>query len=229
MVNVPYFKEGLNSTIAVTQTDGFLSLRTNGKVDASNHDIVTQLLLGHLGGLAHPAPRRVLVIGFGGGMTVSALARYPDLERLDCVEIEPAVLGAAPLLTSLNRNVLQDPRVHIIFDDARNFLFTTHERYDLIVSEPSNPWVAGVATLFTREFYRAAQARLMPGGALVQWLQAYSLYPDDLRMVLATFLSEFHDATLWHGDAPDLILMAPSVAPEEILNRTHAAYSNYSV
>jgi spermidine synthase len=226
MVNVPYFKEGLNSTIAVTQTDGFLSLRTNGKVDASNHDVVTQLLLGHLGGLAHPAPRRVLVIGFGGGMTVSALARYPDLERLDCVEIEPAVLGAAPLLTSLNRNVLQDPRVHIIFDDARNFLFTTHERYDLIVSEPSNPWVAGVATLFTQEFYRAAQDRLAPGGIFVQWVQAYSLYPNDLRMVLGTFLSDFHDATLWHGDAPDLLIIAPTPPAPAILKHAQSVWNN---
>jgi spermidine synthase len=226
MVDVPYFKEGLNSTIAVTQTDGFLSLRTNGKVDASNHDVVTQLLLGHLGGLAHPAPRRVLVIGFGGGMTVSALARYPELERLDCVEIEPAVLGAAPLLASLNRNVLQDPRVHIIFDDARNFLFTTHEKYDLIVSEPSNPWVAGVATLFTQEFYSAAQARLAPGGMFVQWVQAYALYTDDLRMVLATFLSEFHDASLWHGDAPDLLIAAPTPPAAAILDRAHALWTN---
>ena len=111
MVSIPFFQEGLNSTISVTQTDGVISLRTNGKVDASNHDIVTQLLLGHLGALLHPAPRRVLVIGFGGGMTASALARYPEIERIDCIEIEPAVLHAAPLLTSLNRNVLQDPNV----------------------------------------------------------------------------------------------------------------------
>jgi spermidine synthase len=225
LVDIVYFADGLNSTISVARTEDYISLRTNGKVDASNHDVATQRLLGHLGALAHP-PRRVLLIGFGSGMTASALASYPELERLDVVEIEPAVISAAPLLTQLNRNVLQDPRVHVTLDDARNFLFTTRERYDLIVSEPSNPWIAGVATLFTREFYRAAQARLVPGGALVQWLQAYGLYPDDLRMVLATFLSEFHGATLWHGDAPDLILMAPSVPPEEILNRARVLYSD---
>ena len=225
LVDIVYFADGLNSTISVARTEDYISLRTNGKVDASNHDVTTQRLLGHLGALAHP-PRRVLLIGFGSGMTASALVSYPELERLDVVEIEPAVISAAPLLTQLNRNVLQDPRVHVTLDDARNFLFTTRERYDLIVSEPSNPWIAGVATLFTREFYRAAQARLVPGGILVQWLQAYSLYPDDLRMVLATFLSEFHDATLWHGDAPDLILMAPSIPPKEILHRTQALYSS---
>ncbi len=225
LVDIVYFADGLNSTISVARTDDYISLRTNGKVDASNHDVTTQLLLGHLGALAR-APRRVLLIGFGSGMTASALAAYPELERLDVVEIEPAVIAAAPLLTQLNRNVLRDPRVRVTLDDARNFLFTTRERYDLIVSEPSNPWIAGVATLFTREFYRAAQARLAPGGVFVQWLQAYSLYPDDLRMVLATFLSEFRGATLWHGDAPDLILMAPSAPPAEILNRAWDLYSN---
>ena len=148
LVDVVYFADGLNATISVARTDDYISLRTNGKVDASNHDVTTQLLVGHLGALAHP-PRRVLLIGFGSGMTASALAAYPELERLDIVEIEPAVVGAAPLLTQLNRNVLRDPRVHVTFDDARNFLFTTRDRYDLIVSEPSNPWIAGVATLFT--------------------------------------------------------------------------------
>jgi tetratricopeptide (TPR) repeat protein len=195
-------------------------------VDASNQDKTTQLLVGHLGALAHP-PRRVLLIGFGSGMTASALAAYPEMERLDVVEIEPAVVGAAPLLTQLNRNVLLDPRVHVTFDDARNFLFTTRERYDLIVSEPSNPWIAGVATLFTTEFYRAAQARLLPGGVFVQWVQAYSLYPEDLRMLLATFLSEFHGATLWHGDAPDLILMAPSPPAGEIYLRAQSMNENH--
>jgi spermidine synthase len=223
LVDIVYFAEGLNSTISVARTDDYISLRTNGKVDASNHDVSTQLLLGHLGALAHP-PRRVLLIGFGSGMTASALVGYPELERLDIVEIEPAVVGAAPLLTQLNRDVLRDPRVHVTFDDARNFLFTTRDRYDLIISEPSNPWIAGVATLFTREFYRAVQARLAPGGVFVQWVQAYSLYTGDLRMLLATFLSEFHGATLWHGDAPDLILMAPSPPANTLLSRPQALY-----
>ena len=98
LVDIVYFADGLNATISVAKTDDYISLRTNGKVDASNQDKTTQLLVGHLGALAHP-PRRVLLIGFGSGMTASALAAYPELERLDIVEIEPAVVGAAPLLT----------------------------------------------------------------------------------------------------------------------------------
>jgi spermidine synthase len=222
-LDIVYFRDRLNANISVAKTDDYIALRTNGKVDASNHDATTQLLLGHLAALAHP-PRRVLLVGFGSGMTASALVGYPELERLDVVEIEPAVVGAAPLLAKLNRNVLLDPRVHVTFDDARNFLFTTREKYDLIISEPSNPWIAGVATLFTREFYAAVNGRLARGGIFVQWMQAYSLYPEDLRMLFATFLSEFHGATLWHGDAPDLILMAPSPPPGEIFQRAQALY-----
>ena len=222
-LDIVYFRDGLNANISVARTDDYIALRTNGKVDASNHDATTQLLVGHLGALAHP-PRRVLLVGFGSGMTASALLGYPELERLDVVEIEPAVVDAAPLLAQLNRSALHDPRVHVTFDDARNFLFTTRLKYDLVISEPSNPWIAGVATLFTREFYAAVRGRLAPGGVLVQWMQAYSLYPADLRMLFATFLSEFHGATLWHGDAPDLILMAPSSPSGEILERAQALY-----
>jgi spermidine synthase len=217
-LDIVYFRDGLNANISVARTGDYIALRTNGKVDASNRDATTQLLLGHLAALARP-PRRVLLVGFGSGMTASALVSYPELERLDVVEIEPAVVGAAPLFAQLNHNVLLDPRVHVTFDDARNFLFTTPGTYDLIISEPSNPWIAGVATLFTREFYAAVRGRLAPDGVFVQWMQAYSLYPHDLRMLFATFLSEFHGATLWHGDAPDLILMAPGPPSREILQR----------
>ncbi len=224
-LDIVYFRDGLNANISVAKSDDYIALRTNGKVDASNRDATTQLLLGHLAALAHP-PRRVLLVGFGSGMTASALAGYPELQRLDVVEIEPAVVAAAPLLARLNRDVLLDPRVHVTSDDARNFLFTSRQTYDLIISEPSNPWIAGVATLFTREFYAAVRKRLAPDGVFVQWMQAYSLYPQDLRMLLATFLSEFHDATLWHGDAPDLILMAPSPASSVILQRALHAYES---
>jgi spermidine synthase len=224
-LDIVYFRDGLNANISVARTDDYMALRTNGKVDASNHDATTQLLLGHLAALAHP-PHRVLIVGFGSGMTASTLVEYPELERLDVVEIEPAVVGAAPLLAPLNRNVLLDPRVHVMFDDARNFLFTARGKYDLIISEPSNPWIAGVATLFTREFYAAVRSRLAPGGVFVQWMQAYSLYPEDLRMLFATFLAEFQGATLWHGDAPDMILMAPSPPSAEILKRAPSLFQS---
>ena len=107
-----FAKDGINDSVAVSRSDNYVALRINGKVDASTGDVRTQLLLGHLGAAFEPAPRRVLIIGFGSGMTASAVARYPDVERIDCVEIEPAVIAAAPYLNSLNRDVLSDPRVH---------------------------------------------------------------------------------------------------------------------
>ena len=206
--DILFVRDGLNATISVAAGEDYLSLRTNGKVDASNRDVQTQLFSGHLGAIFHPAPRRVLVIGFGSGMTVAALARYPEIERIDCVEIEPAVIEAAPFLERLNRGVLRDPRVHVVLDDARNFLLTTRQSYDLIVSEPSNPWIAGIASLFTDEYYRAARARLRPGGMLVQWIQGYSIFPEDLRMVLATLADHFESVSVWRGEEPDFLLLA---------------------
>lgn len=206
--DVVYSAEGVNDSIAVIRSDNNVALRVNGKVDASTGDTRTQLLLGHLGAALHPAPKRVLVVGFGSGMTIAAVARYPDVQRIDCVEIEPAVVRASPYLESLNRGVLGDARVNIIFDDARNFLLTTQEKYDLIISEPSNPWIAGVATLFTDEFYASVRQRLAPGGMFVQWVQAYALAPQDLKMITATLVPHFAEVTLWRGELPDLLFLA---------------------
>src|SRR5271169_326392 len=202
-----FLEDGVNDSVAVFRSDNYVALRINGKVDASTGDARTQLLLGHLGAAFAPAPRRVLIIGFGSGMTASAVARYPDVERIDCIEIEPAVVHASPFLETLNRNVLSDPRVHLIFDDARNFLLTSRENYDLIISEPSNPWIAGIATLFTNEYYAAVRHRLSPGGKFVQWVQGYSLAPADLRMIIATLIPHFTEVTLWHAEGPDLLLL----------------------
>ena len=224
-----FAKDGVNDSIAVVRTDANVSLRVNGKVDASTGDARTQLLLGHLGAAIHTMPRRVLIVGFGSGMTASAVARYPDIQQIDCVEIEPAVIRAAPYLGSLNRGVLSDTRVHVVFDDARNFLLTSRQKYDLIISEPSNPWIAGVATLFTDEFYAAARQRLAPGGMFVQWVQSYSLDPADLRMILATFAPHFAEVTLWRGEETDLLLLGRTdTAPLEF-NHLRALWQNQAV
>ncbi|HYL09640.1 MAG TPA: fused MFS/spermidine synthase, partial [Candidatus Acidoferrales bacterium] len=218
--------DGLNASVAVARTDDYWALKTNGKVDASNHDAPTQLLVGHLGAIFHPAPRRVLIIGFGSGMTASAVARYPDVERIDVAEIEPAVIQAAPYLEKLNRGVLRDPRVHVHLDDARNFLLTSRDAYDLIISEPSNPWIAGVATLFTDEYYAAIRRRLAPGGILVQWVQAYALHPADLRMILATLAKHFPETTIWHVLEPDLLVLARTDTSPLRFDRARKLWAN---
>src|SRR5882762_2275063 len=218
--------DGVNDSIAVFRSDNYVALRINGKVDASTGDARTQLLLGHLGAAFEPAPRRVLIIGFGSGMTASAVARYPDIERIDCVEIEPAVIRAAPYLESLNRNVLDDPRVHVIFDDARNFLLTSRQKYDLIISEPSNPWIAGIATLFTDEYYAAVRQQLAPGGKFVQWVQAYSLAPADLRMIIASLAPHFAEVTLWRAEGRDLLLLGRTDAALFQFGRLRSLWQN---
>jgi len=224
--DVIYFEDGINATISVTRSDDYVSIKTNGKVDASNLDQSTQLLLGDLGAVFHPHPRNVLIIGLGAGMTASAVSRFPDVERIDCIEIEPAVLHAQTYLTRLNRGVLKDPRVHMILDDARNVIQTQHRLYDLIISEPSNPWVAGVATLYTDEFYAALRERLAPGGMFVQWVQAYSLELDDFRMILASLAPHFADVSLWHSANRDFLVLARTDASSLSFTRARSLWTN---
>jgi spermidine synthase len=224
--DVAFFRDGINATIAVTRSENYIALKTNGKVDASNLDSSTQLLLGDLGAVFHPHPRKVLIIGFGGGMTASAVSRFPEVERIDCVEIEPAVLEAATHLERLNRGVLRDLRLHIYFDDARNFLQTSNEQYDLIISEPSNPWIAGIASLYTNEFFGIVRSRLAPGGNFVQWIQAYGLKFDDFRMILGGFSQKFADITLWHSAGRDFLVLARNSSAPFSFNRSRALWNN---
>jgi spermidine synthase/tetratricopeptide (TPR) repeat protein len=221
-----FSEDGLNASVGVVRSENFLGLRINGKTDASTGDQLTQMLLGHLGMLVHEAPKKVLIIGFGSGMTAFAVAQYPEVEQIDCVEIEPAVIHAASYLETLNHGVVRDPRLHIVVDDARSFLFTTRNQYDLIISEPSNPWIAGVATLFTDEFYQQARTHLAPDGILVQWVQAYALFPKDLRMVMGTLAHQFEQVTAWRGLPLDIILVAQSkAAPPVPLDRMNRLWS----
>jgi spermidine synthase len=221
-----FSEDGLNASVAVVRSESFLGLRINGKTDASTADQLTQMLLGHLGMLLHSAPKKVLIIGFGSGMTAFAVTQCPEVEQIDCVEIEPAVIDAASYLKPLNHGVVHNPRLHIIVDDARSFLFTTRNQYDLIISEPSNPWIAGIATLFTDEFYQQARTHLAPDGLLVQWVQSYALFPKDLRMVMGTLAHQFAQVTAWRGLPVDIILLAQSkAAPPVPLDRMNRLWS----
>jgi spermidine synthase len=202
-----FYRDGLSGTVAVQRIGENVFLRVNGKVDASSTgDVPTQLMAGHLPMLAHPNPKRVLVIGLGSGVTAAAVARYP-VERIDVVEIEPAVVEASAFFSELNRSVLADPRVRLTIGDARNFLLTTRERYDVIVSEPSNPWISGLASLFTIEFFDLARAHLRPGGTMSQWIHVYRLLPDDIRLVVRTFRTVFPATSMWQPVRSDILLL----------------------
>lgn len=204
---VVYYRDGASATVSVHREGKNIFLRINGKTDASTtEDMPTQLMLGHLPLLVHPAPKEVAVIGLGSGVTAAAVARYP-VTRVDVVEIEPAVVEAARFFSEVNDDVLRDPRVRTVFADGRTFLLTSPPRFDVIVSEPSNPWIGGVASLFSEEFFRLARQRLRPGGVMLQWLQAYGLSPEDLRMVVRTFRSAFPATTVWTMGRGDFLLL----------------------
>src|SRR3989304_1683990 len=144
--------------------------------------------------------------GRGSGVTAGAVARHP-VEQIDVVEIEPAVVEAAAFFEKENRSVLQDPRLKVVIADGRNFLLSTPATYDVIISEPSNPWISGIGNLFTLEFYEAARARLAPDGVICPWIQLYNILPQDLKMVIRTFRTVFPHPTIWQTLGGDFLLM----------------------
>lgn len=212
---ITYYRDGAGATVSlhpglVREEDGRegLSLRVNGKVDASTgSDTLTQLLLGHLPPLLHPKPSQVLVIGLGSGMTCGAALRHPEIQQLDVVEILPEVVEAARLFGGFNDQALNNPRLRLTVEDAKTFLQVTRQPYDLIISEPSNPWMAGVAGVFSREYYEICRDHLRPGGLMAQWVQIYETSDQILQMVLATFTSVFPYLDIWLGFQGDLIMV----------------------
>ncbi|MBI2104171.1 MAG: fused MFS/spermidine synthase [Candidatus Omnitrophica bacterium] len=202
-----YYRDGLNTTVSVHQTSDTTFLRVGGKTDASNgRDMGTQVLAAHVPLLMHADPQRVLVIGLGSGVTLGHAARHP-VSLVHCAEIEPAVIEAARYFKKENYGVHEDPKVRIIAADGRNFLRATREAYDVIISEPSNPWMTGVAALFTEEFYELAKARLAPDGIMCQWLQLYGLFPNDVKLMLKTFHEAFPHVSVWSSAPGDLLLI----------------------
>jgi spermidine synthase len=201
-----YLAEGTTASVAVTEGKaGARQFHISGKVEASNMDIDMRLerMLGHIPALIHPHPRSVLIVGVGAGVTAGALSIHPEVERIVICEIEPMVpRSARAYFGEENHHVFDDPRVELVFDDARHFLQTTTERFDVITSDPIHPWVRGAATLYSLEYLTLAKNHLTPGGVVTQWVP---LYETDLRSVkseIATFAAVFPDTTLW---SPDLI------------------------
>ncbi|HCC46612.1 MAG TPA: hypothetical protein DEQ38_00600 [Elusimicrobia bacterium] len=207
-----YYKNGANFTVGVTRNsgNGILSLSIDGKVDASSNylvDMQTQLLSGHLPMLLHPGAKRVLIIGLASGVTLGAVARHP-VEEIDCVEIEPAMAEAAAYFEDFNYGVLKDKRVTIIKEDARNFLLASRKKYDVIISVPSNPWIAGSAPMFTRGSFELARKSLSPGGVFCQWMQIYEMPLREFKSVVRTAASVFSTLSLWNPTPGDTFIVA---------------------
>src|SRR5262249_48929174 len=140
---------------------------------------------------------RGLVVGLGTGETAGWLAQVPSIERVDVLELEPSVVHVAELCAPVNAAAMANPKVHVIFGDAREFLLTTSNTYDVIASEPSNPYPAGAASLFTKEFYDAVARRLRERGVFAQWVQAYEVQADTVRSIYATLGMAFPSVETW--------------------------------
>jgi len=205
-----FYREGVTAAVMVAgekhTKDIWLSV--NGKIDASSFgDLQTQLLSGHLPLLFADRHDDVVVIGYASGITVGAVTQH-DIKSLTAVEIEPAILEASEKFKEYNHDPLSNPRVRVVTGDGRNFLLVTPDRYDVIISEPSNPWMTVASNLFTREFFELGRQRLRPGGVFAQWLQLYGMQPSDLRALARTFASVFPNVLVFNTipDA-DIVLL----------------------
>jgi len=275
--DVLYYKEGLTVTVSVHRIPGsdYLYFKSNGKIDGSYGDALSQLMTSYIPMMLHPTAERAVVIGLGSGMSAKALATFPNLKEIEVLEIEPAMVGAskffnraevrlrslpsgvtlpegassriqydakdqkliykgvmepeerAKLMTlsedrnyrgaidtlyrrarnSRHQNVLEDKRVRVIPTDGRNYILATPKYYDVITAEPSNPWIAGIANLYTREFYQVINAKLKDDGIFAQWFHNYSMSPDDFRMVFRTFAEAFPYVSLWGMKESDFLLV----------------------
>lgn len=192
-----FYKEGPIATVAVRKEGKHVRLAVDGKTDAGNfRDMTTQALIAHLPLVLKPDSKDVLVIGFASGITAGAVARH-DVNSIDCVEIEPAMKEASAFFEQENYNIMKDKRFNLVLDDGRSYVLTTKKKYDLIISEPSNPWQAGSSRLFTREAFVNAKNVLKPDGMMVQWMHLYGTSVESLKLVARTFLSVFPHTTFW--------------------------------
>jgi spermidine synthase len=207
---VLYYREGLTATVSVHRLHkDYLYLKTNGKTDGSYGDSLTMLLTGYIPMFLKPEAKDVAIIGLGTGMTVKAVGAFP-VASIKVLEIEPAMAEAATFFKDKIGGILKDRRLKIVASDGRNYMLATPQLYDLIISEPSNPWIAGIASLFTQEFYAVAKGKLKPGGIFAQWIHVYSMSPDDFLMVLRTFADAFPHLSVWNMQESDFLLIGSS-------------------
>ena len=199
-----YLAEGATASVAVTEgIAGAKQFHIAGKVEASDMDVDMRLerMLGHVPALVHPNPRRILVVGVGAGVTAGTFVIHPEVERIVICEIEPRVPASArAYFGEENHRVFEDPRVELIFDDARHFLQTTQEKFDIITSDPIHPWVRGAATLYSLEYLELVKQHLEPGGVVTQWVPLYETDARSVKSEIATLARVFPDTTLWNPD-----------------------------
>ncbi|MCG5052392.1 MAG: fused MFS/spermidine synthase [Myxococcales bacterium] len=207
-----FYEDGVATTVTVERWGKSYSLKNNGKVDASSDsDMPTQVAVGLLPLLLHPgaSPPRVALIGFGSGVTSGSVTQAP-LESLEVVELEPAIYRASKFFEHVNHRPLDNPKVKARVGDGRNFLGQRTDLFDVIISQPSNPWITGVSNLFTREYFALVKRRLAKGGVFCQWAQLYEMAPWNVKSIYRTLASEFPYVTVFSAEdlSSDTILIA---------------------
>jgi spermidine synthase len=215
---VLYTREGINSSVAITQwNDGAIEVDVNGHVEATTepYDMKLQRMVGHLAALLHPNPKSVLGIGFGAGVSAGTFTTYPGIQKITVDEIEPVIPPTSTkYFYKQDYDVLHNPRTTIHFDDARHYMLTTKDKYDIIASDPLDVFVKGTAALYTKEYFQAVKNHLNPGGIFTLYVP---LYESDVRTVkseLATFFDVFPYGTVWantiDGSGYDMVFMGQS-------------------
>jgi len=206
--------EGVNSSILIAERAGQRHFYVSGKAEASTAilDMRLERMMGHVPALIHPNPKSVLVVGFGAGVTAGSFTRYPELENLVICELEPFIPPASTqYFGKENYDVLHNAHTRIVYDDARHYIFTTHDKFDVITTDPIHPWVKGTSVLYSKEYYELVKQHLNPDGVVAQWLPIYDSDPETIKTELATFFAVFPEGTIWsnnlNGDGFDLVLL----------------------
>ncbi len=217
-----YVGEGRNSSIAISELpDGKHYFHVAGKVEASTepYDMRLQLMLGHVPALFHPDPKSVLVVGFGAGVTAGTFVLHPEVQNITICELEPLIPPAATqYFNRENNNVMHDGRTRIFYDDARHFILTSKDKYDIITSDPIHPWVKGTSSLYSKEYFDLVKQHLNPGGIVTQWVPLYESDFQTIKTELATFFDAFPNGTVWgndiNGEGYDIVLMGQVEPPK---------------
>lgn len=212
-----YYKDSITSTVTVVEglQNGapVFALQIDGKTEASSYgDLTTQYMIAHLPLLLHPNPKKAMIIGLASGCTLGAALCHP-VEKVVCAELEPAMLEASKFFKDVNEEYWKDKRAKVIIEDGRNFLALTPEKYDCIISEPSNPWISGLGNLFTREFYQICKDHLAKGGVFALWVPAYITSLEDFKGIIATICSVFPFVTAWNYPPiyPDVVIICSNI------------------
>lgn len=196
-----YAAEGRNSSVAITRWgSSTIYINVNGHVEATTElfDMTLQRMVGHLPALLHPDPRSVLGIGFGAGVSAGTFTRYPGIRKITICEIEPLIPPASTrFFAAQNYEVARNPKTHIVFDDARHYLMTTSEKFDVIASDPLDVFVKGTAALYSKEYFESVKRHLNPGGMFTLYVPLYETDEATIRSELATFFAAFPNGTLW--------------------------------